>query len=318
MRVLIIFLFFLVSFLGYGKEEQFDYKDAVTLGLIQGVTEFLPVSSTGHLLLANHFLKLDADDPVMDANGLPLVTKAKPGKPSRFITFKDVTDNYAVLIQLGTIVTLLVFFRRRVIEILIGCIGLHKKGLYLGRNLVIAFLPAGLLGFVIDGALQKYLYNPLAITGALAAGAIFILFTEHQRLKKIHRSHYKTNLEDLHWTSALLIGLLQCVAFWPGISRSMMTIIGGFFVGLTAVATIEFSFLLGLLVQLASTGYKIVFGDPVAVTVLGWPSIATGCIVAAISGAIVIPWFIHFLTHYGLRLFAYYRILLSAILLYIL
>lgn len=262
-------------------------SQAVTLGAIQGMTEFLPVSSTGHMILANHYIFH--------------VPEAQ----------KDSWNDYLVCIQLGTILTLLLFYRRDIGRILRGCCGKDTDGFRLGWNVGLAFVPAGLLGFFCDGYIQQKLYNPLCIAWALAIGGYFISLIESWRVK--HAPRY-ASVYNLTARSALAIGLCQCIALWPGFSRSLATIIGSLLVGLSLVESIRFSFLLGLLTSTVATLYKLLKHSDALLHMLSQSMAWVGIGVAFVLGLLTIHLFLRYLQRHGLKIFGYYRILLAIIL----
>lgn len=262
-------------------------SQAITLGVIQGMTEFLPVSSTGHMILANDYIF-----------HVPEVQK-------------DSWNDYLVCIQLGTILTLLFFYRRDIRRILRGCCGKDTAGFRLGWNVGLAFVPAGLLGFLCDGYLQEKLYNPPCIAWALAIGGCFIFFIESWRVK--HAPRY-ASVYDLTVRSALTIGLCQCIALWPGFSRSLATIVGSFLIGLSLVESIHFSFLLGLLTSFVATLYKLLKHSDALFHMLSQSVAWIGIGVAFVLGLLTIHLFLQYLQKYGLKIFGYYRLLLAIIL----
>ena len=202
-----------------------DLLQALILGLVEGVTEYLPVSSTGHLLITQRLLGIEANET---ANG------------------------YAIAIQAGAILAVLALYRQRVGRMLAGVVGRDTAGFNLALCVVVAFLPAAVIGVIFDKRIEAVLFGVKPIIIAWVAGALVILALS--RWIKQHRDGRA--LEQLQWQHAVIIGLLQCIAMWPGTSRSLVTILGGLAVGLSMSAAVEFSFLLGLLTLTAATAYK--------------------------------------------------------------
>ena len=263
---------------------------ATTLGAVQGITEFLPVSSTGHMILVNNYF-------------------FKPLESNR--SQKSIED-YMVCIQLGTILTLLLFYRKDVIRILKGWF-LRKDpmGFQLGLNVGVAFIPAGLLGFLLDGFIQTHFYNKTFIALSLFVGGVIILWLERFRAKN---PGHLDNVYALSLRSAIVIGLFQMIALWPGFSRSLATIIGGIFVGLTLIQAIRFSFLLGLLTSFVATVYKLLKHGSDIFQTIPMDTYVLGIIVAFLVGISTISLFLRFLQKNGLKIFGYYRILIGLLL----
>ncbi len=286
-----------------------DYDEALLLGVVEGITEYLPVSSTGHLILVNHFLKLDKEIPIYNGEGEPfMVTKNGTTRP---FTLKDAINTYSIVIQGGAIIAVLVLYWGRILEILKGIFGRSPEGLLLARNLIAAFIPAAVLGLLLADLIEEYLFNPLSVCIALVAGAFLMLVTESWRkLTQPHATGPGPDLHELSVKQSVMIGLLQCVSMWPGTSRSMMTIVGGYFAGLRPARAAEFSFLLGLITLSAASGYKALTAGKALLTLNVGPLIF-GIVIATIAAAIAVKFLVHILTRYGLAPFAYYRILLA-------
>ncbi len=303
-------------------DNKVGYGDALVLGLVEGITEYLPVSSTGHLILADRVLKLDSEVPALDRNGNPVMFKSHGVE--RVFTQKDAADGYAIIIQFGAILAVLGLYRAHIVEILAGLIGRSRKGLLLLRNLMIAFLPAAVLGKLLGDWISEKLFGPGPVVAALVAGAVLMLAVEAWRKRKIERGGSAALIEDeppLHTLSpvqALFIGLMQCVALWPGTSRSMMTIVGGYFVGLAPRRAAEFSFLLGLVTLSAASLYKGLKVGPALIQTADVGPLLLGIVVATVSAALAVRWLVRWLTAHGLGLFAWYRLILAGLVLWLL
>lgn len=286
--------------------------DAVILGVIEGVTEFLPISSTGHLIIANTFLKLDGETPLTDAAGQPLWYKKPSAKhpEGEPLTLKLAADTYCVVIQFGAIAAVAGLYWRQIRSMLLGLVGRDAAGLRLLRNLIIAFIPAAAIGFVLHDWIDKHLFSIGAVVTAQISGAVLMIAAE--RWRKNHAPAQR--VDELSPRGALGVGALQCAALWPGTSRSMTTIVGGYFAGLDPRKAAEFSFLLGLATLTAATLFKSYKSGAAMIQVFGWSHVLLGCVVAAITAAVSIRFLIHYLTRHGLGLFAVYRLVTAAVL----
>jgi undecaprenyl-diphosphatase len=268
---------------------------AVVLGLVEGITEYLPVSSTGHLILAESLLGL--------------------GDPET----RTALDAFSIVIQGGAILAVLGLYWPRVRQLLRGIGGRDPIGLRLLVNISIAFLPAAILGPLVDDWLEARLFRPVPVLAALLAGGVWMIWLDRDRSARAGEPALA--LDSLHFRQALAIGLLQCLAMWPGTSRSMMTIAGGTWVGLRPREAAEFSFLLGVPTLGAACLYRLAKnliaaardGTPDLFETLGAGSVALGLVVATLSAALAVRWLVAFLTRHGLAAFGWYRIGLSAV-----
>jgi undecaprenyl-diphosphatase len=270
-----------------------EWWQAALLGLVEGVTEYLPISSTGHLILTAALLGLD-----------------DPAHASALATFE-------IAIQGGAILAVLGLYWRRVRQMGLGILGRDPDGRRLLGLLVLAFLPAGLLGPLLDEAIERHLFHAAPVLAALGLGGAWMIWLDRR-----HAPGTGFALEALGWPQALGIGLLQCAAMWPGTSRSMMTIAGGVLLGLRARDAAEFSFLLGLPTLGGACVYKLAKhlleasqqGTPTMFEQLGPAPVALGFAVAALSAAVAIRWLVGFLGRHGLAPFGWYRIALAVVL----
>ncbi|MEM9373290.1 MAG: undecaprenyl-diphosphate phosphatase [Planctomycetota bacterium] len=273
---------------------------AVILGLVEGITEYLPISSTGHLIIASSLMGLDETE-----------------------TQKSAVDTFNIVIQGGAILAVLGLYFPRVLSMCKGLIGRDAAGLALAIRIILAFIPAAVLGVLFNDLIEEHLFNTPSVLTALALGGVFMIVLDKKRLKR-HRNGAGSERElgpDLHDISlgqALSIGLLQCVAMVPGTSRSMMTIAGGVLVGLHPRRAAEFSFLLGLPTlggACVYSIYKTLSGDePNMFEVIGWTPIVIGMVAATISAALAVRWLVGFLNKHGLAVFGWYRIALAIVL----
>jgi undecaprenyl-diphosphatase len=288
--------------------ESLDTMDAIILGLVEGITEYLPISSTGHLILTNALLGLDSTDPLLDDDGAIILTP--DGEP---VTLKAAADAYAIVIQAGAILAVVILYWSRIWQIILGVLGLSPIGRKLARNLIVAFLPAAVLGLLLDDWIESVLFAPLPIAIALGFGGLLMLAVESWRKHQLPDANNIIDLHSLTISQSLFIGFMQCVAMWPGTSRSMMTIVGGYVTGLIPAKAAEFSFLLGLITLSAAAGYKTVTSGPELFLAIELGPLLLGILVAFISAALAIKWLVGYLTRHGLALFAWYRFALAAL-----
>ncbi|HBS29918.1 MAG TPA: undecaprenyl-diphosphate phosphatase [Phycisphaerales bacterium] len=274
---------------------------AVILGLIEGVTEFLPVSSTGHLIIASALMGLDS--------------------PER----KASVDAFTIVVQGGAILAVLGLYRSRVLQMLRGVVARDDAGRRLLINLLVAFLPAAVLGVLLDDLIEAHLFRTGPVVAALALGGVWMIWLGKRDRAIQPSSHHGSDgsggitVDALSRRQALAIGLMQCVAMWPGTSRSMMTIAGGVMLGMRRKDAAEFSFLLGLPTLGGACVYKLAknlkesrdTGAPNLFEALGVAPVALGLVVAAVSAALAVKWLVAFLTRHGLAAFGWYRIALA-------
>jgi len=294
---------------------ELSVTNAVVLGVVEGVTEFLPISSTGHLIIATHFLGLESDRPLVDNKGQALWYRApSPKHPAGIpLTVKLAADTYNVVIQFGAIAAVALLYWTQLISILRGLIGREPSGLRLFQHLIIAFVPAAALGFLLHDWIDAHLFSIPAVIAAQVAGAGLMFYAEAWRRR--HRSAQNSSAPiELTSRQAAGIGALQCLALWPGTSRSMTTIVGGYFCGLEPRRAAEFSFLLGFVTLSAATVYKSYKSGAAMLQVFGWSHVALGAVVAAITAAVSVRFLVNWLTRHGLSAFAWYRLGVAALL----
>lgn len=291
-------------------------RDAIILGLVEGVTEFLPISSTGHLIIASHALELESEEPLQDAAGQPIWYKKPSAKHPDGVplTIKLAADTYTVVIQAGAIAAVVLIFWGRLVGILHGLLGRNNAGLLLLRNIIIACVPAVVLGLTAGNLIDKYLFSIEAVVVALVSGAVLMIAAERWRWQQPVTGTSRIDLGDLTMKQSLGIGLMQCLALWPGMSRSMVTMVGGYFAGLSPARSAEFSFLVGLPILTGAALLKAYKAGPAMIEVFGASSLVLGSLVAAISAAIAVKFLVSYLSRHGLGVFAIYRLALATIL----
>jgi undecaprenyl-diphosphatase len=256
---------------------------AIVLGAIEGVTEFLPISSTGHLLVAERLLHV----------GQKAATK-------------DATDTYTVVIQLGAILAVLVVSWKRVLTLFQGLVGKSESGRTILVSLIAAFVPTAIIGLVLDKPIEEHFLNAGVVAAAWIVGglAILVLTTRYRAAQTTGR-----NLESIFWKHGLIIGLSQSISVvWPGTSRSLVTILAAVLLGYSLSAAVEFSFILGLATLGAASIYKLAKDGSVVFDTFGVANPLIGIAVAFITALIAVKWMIAYLHNNNLTVFAFYRI----------
>jgi undecaprenyl-diphosphatase len=247
---------------------------AIILGIIEGLTEFLPVSSTGHMIIGSSIMGIQSDD---------------------FVKL------FTVAIQLGTILSVVVLYFKR-----------FFKSVHFYFKLIAAFIPAAIFGVLFSDKIDALLESPQTVALALIAGGIVLLFVD-----KIWQRNTQDDADAVLYKSAFVIGLFQCLAMIPGVSRSAATIIGGMQQKLTRKAAAEFSFFLAVPTMFAATAKKILdfYKDGHSISSQEWSLLAIGNVVGFIVAIIAIKSFISFVTKYGFKAFGIYRIVVGCIIL---
>ena len=257
---------------------------AAILGVVEGLTEFLPVSSTGHLIVAASLLDYTGD-------------KAKL---------------FEIVIQAGAILAVCWEFRHKLIGVAAGLFS-DRGAQRFAINLVIAFLPAAILGLAFGRLIKAHLFAPVPVASAFVVGAWVILWAERRRRRNPSTVKIES-IDQMRWSDALKIGIAQAFALIPGTSRSGATIIGGMLFGLSRPAATEFSFFLAIPTLLAATGYELVRNrDLLAAGDL--TMIAVGFVVAFVSALLVVRWLLRYVAHHDFVPFAWYRIAFGLVIL---
>jgi undecaprenyl-diphosphatase len=257
---------------------------AVLLGLVEGFTEYLPVSSTGHLLLVQRLL------------GIP------EGRS---------VNAFLICIQAGAVAAVLTLYFGRVRQLARGLAGRDPVGRRLSIDVALAFLPAAIVGLAFDDWIDEHLFRLWPIIGAWFVGGVAILVVAYKRRGLLPPGGF--DLEHLRWHAALAIGVAQCAAMWPGTSRSLATIVAGVLVGMNLVAAVEFSFLLGLVTLFAATAYKATTDGIGMVDEFGYTALAAGFLAALLSAWASVRWMVDYLQRRGLELFGYWRVALALV-----
>lgn len=279
----------------------FTYGRALVTGTVEGVTEYLPVSSTGHMIISDRLLRVP-NDPHITVAGLT-------DRKGRAISLERVADDYIVIIQLGAILAVIVAFFGRIRNLLIGLCRGERRSVDLATAIVVAFIPAALLGFLFKDVISAYLFSVEVVAAALLVGGIVILVFEHLLPRKSAES--TDEVAAISWRSALVVGLCQCFALIPGTSRSLSTILGGRLAGLSHAAATEFSFLVGLLTLSAASIYKMWALGPALTQIYPAGPASVGLVVAAVTAFVSVKWLVGYVSRNGLGVFAWYRIALG-------
>jgi len=246
---------------------------ALILGIVEGLTEFLPISSTGHLILVGDLLNFNDEKGKL----------------------------FEIVIQSGAILAVMWEYRSRIVSVVTG-IGHDRNAQKLVLNLFVAFLPLAILGLLFKKAIEIHLFTPLVVASAFIIGGLFILWAE----KRQHRIRVET-VDELDIIDAFKLGLAQALALIPGTSRSGATIIGGLFFGLSRRAATEFSFFLAIPTLLAATAYSLykeralLNADDLGMWLVGFGT-------AFISAFLCVRWLLRYISNHDFTLFAWYRI----------
>ena len=258
-----------------------SFPEAILLGIVEGITEFLPVSSTGHLLVVSDLIGFGQGEAA------------------------NAADTYAIAIQFGAILAVLALYRTRVWSMMQGVAGRDAHGLSVLKVLVAAFLPAALLGVALGDRIKDALFGPLPVAIAWAIGGLVLLVW-------VPRGG-STSLHELTVRSALIIGVAQGIALWPGVSRSLVTLIAGLAIGLSLAAAIEFSFLLGLVTLTAATVFDTARNGGELVDMFGITTPLVGVFTAFVTALIAVRWMVNYLGSRSLAIFGWYRIGIAAV-----
>lgn len=256
--------------------DSYTFLMAAFLGLVEGITEFLPISSTGHLILVEDLLG-----------------------------FQGPTGNlFDIVIQLGAILSVVWIYRLKLWRTVLGLFhaGPEQR---LALNVVIAFLPAAVVGVLAHDFIKAVLFSPWVVSGALIVGGVAILVIE-----RAQKDHSITAVEDIPPARALAVGFFQCIAMIPGMSRAAATIMGALLVGVSRPAAAEFSFLLAIPTMFGATLYDL-YKNRHDLTSDGLAFIAVGFVVAFVVALVVVKWLLRYISVHNFGAFAVYRIILG-------
>jgi undecaprenyl-diphosphatase len=253
------------------------FLTVILLGIVEGLTEFLPVSSTGHLILASELLGYDASTWAM----------------------------FNVVIQLGAILAVVVLYWRTFWAVAIGLLRREPTSWRFLRNLLLAFLPSAVIGLALHDHIEALLGAPKVVAWALIVGGVAILLIE-----RAVKTATFVGIADIPVVRVLGIGFIQCISMIPGVSRSGATIMGALMLGVERRTAAEFSFFLAIPTMLGATTLELLKnGDKITSGAVGWGSIALGFVVSFIVALLVIKWFVGLVSRRGFAPFAWYRII---------
>jgi undecaprenyl-diphosphatase len=258
---------------------------ALFLGIVEGLTEFLPVSSTGHLIVAGSLAGYTGEQAKV----------------------------FEIVIQAGAILAVCWEYRARLVMVLRG-LASEPRAQRFAVNLVVAFLPAAIVGLAFGKAIKAHLFAPVPVACAFVAGALVILWVE-RRQKARPAAVRIGSVDDMTWPDALKVGCAQCFALIPGTSRSGATIIGGMLFGLSRVAATEFSFFLAIPTLFAATAYSL-WKDAALLGTGALPAFCVGFVAAFVAAFACVRWLIRYVSHHDFVPFAWYRIAFGAAILY--
>lgn len=254
---------------------------AIMLGIIEGLTEFLPISSTGHLIVAQDMLG-----------------------------YKDTSKMFTVVIQMGAIAAVIWFYRNELIRIARGLVTGDKLARRFCSVWAISTIPAGIAGLLFDAKIEAYAVT-LTVAIALIVGGLVILAIE--RYHKFKPAKADPQFANITNKQALLIGIYQALALIPGVSRSGATIMGGVLAGMDRLTATAYSFYLGIPILLTAGTYKLITGD-LSTIEGGAPALIAGTVASFITALMVVGWLLKYVSHSNFRIFAYYRIVFGLIL----
>lgn len=258
-----------------------DIIKAIILGIVEGFTEFLPISSTGHLILVNQFLSFE----------------------------KDFTVLFDVVIQLGAILAVLAFFIKKLWPFGKDKIE-NQKILNIWYKTIIGVLPAILFGALFAGFIKEKLFNPFVVAVSLLVGGVIILIVENKK-----ETPQIVSIENLSYKKVFFIGIVQCLAMIPGVSRSASTIIGGMFLGASRIVATEFSFFLAIPTMFAASFYSLLKYKNV-IDLNQFFILTTGFAVSFFTALLVVKFLINFVQKNNFKVFGYYRIILGIIIIF--
>jgi undecaprenyl-diphosphatase len=256
--------------------------DAVILGLVEGVTEYLPISSTGHLLVTAHILDLPSSG-----------------------TAGDAVKSYEIAIQFGAILAVLALYPRRVGSMVEGLVGRSADGRQLLGAVVIAFVPAAVIGVISEKVIKDVLFGTWPVVVAWIVGGVVVIVLS--RMGKLSPAGGRS-LGSISTRDAAVIGFAQVFALWPGTSRSLVTIVAALLLGISMAAAVEFSFLLGFVTLGGATAYEMVSSGQTMIDTFGIAVPLIGLVVAFVAAMVSIRWMVTYLSRHDLSIFGWYRI----------
>lgn len=255
---------------------------AIILGVVEGITEFLPISSTGHMVIIGKFINFTGDFAIL----------------------------FEIVIQLGAILAIVYLFRDKIFKSL-KMLKPKQEGFNLWSKLIIAFIPSAVLGLLFHETIEKYLLVPVSVAGSLFVGGLWMIYAEN----KYRKNDIIQSIDEVNYKKAFIIGCFQCLSIlWPGFSRSAATIIGGWIMGLSSFAAAEFSFFLAIPTMIAATIFALLKSSVVMSNAQIF-ALMIGFVVSFVVAVIVVAKFLDFIKTKSMKGFAIYRLFVGAIIL---
>ncbi|WP_160677849.1 undecaprenyl-diphosphate phosphatase [Clostridium sp. C8-1-8] len=260
---------------------------AIIVAIVEGITEFIPVSSTGHMIIVGDIIGFSG---------------------TKF------TNMFEIVIQLGAILAVVVLYWNKIWTMIKSFFRFEKKGIKFWMVIVVGTIPAFILGLIFNDLIDEYLFSAKTVAIGFIVGGILLILTENSYRKRAKHLKVAKDVDDISYVQALKVGIFQCLAMWPGMSRSASTIIGGWVGGLSTAIAAEFSFFLAIPVMIGASGLKLRKFDYSKITSTEVVALIAGFIVAFIVALLVVDGFIAFLKKKPMRVFAIYRIFAGFIL----
>lgn len=256
---------------------------AFLMGIVEGLTEFLPISSTGHLIIVGDLINFKGHFQTM----------------------------FEIVIQLGAILAVIYYYRKKIKESLKN-LKPGEWGYNLWYKIILAFIPSAVIGLLLNKYIERYLFSSFTVAIAMIVGALMLLIVEWA-----FNSPKINDMDKISAKKSFLIGIAQCLSLFPGMSRSASTIMGGMVVGLTTRTAAEFSFFLAIPTMIAATGFSLL-KNIASMTIIEWEALIVGFIMSFIVALIVVDKFLTYLGKHPLRPFAYYRLIVGILMLILL
>lgn len=259
---------------------------AAVIGIVEGITEFLPISSTGHMIIVGNLINFQA-----------------PAYPKEYV------DMFEIVIQLGAILAIVVLYWKKISNSLKN-LAPGRWGFKLWLNVIVAFIPSAVVGLLLNDLIKEKLFNAVTVAFALVIGGFVMIVMEN----KFRRGNKTRSIDDVNLVQAFKIGCFQCLALWPGMSRSASTIMGAWISGLNNVAAAEFSFFLAIPTMIAASGFSLL-KVKIAMDTTQIIALVVGFVVSFLVALVVVEKFMNFLKRKPMRIFAIYRIFIGIIIL---
>lgn len=260
---------------------------AIVIAIVEGITEFIPVSSTGHMILVGDLINFNKT---------------------------EFTKMFEIVIQLGAILAIVVLYWQKIWDMITSFFKFERKGVKFWIIIIVGTIPALILGLLFNDLIDRYLFTSKTVAIGFIVGGILLVLVENNFRKKAKRQRTIKDIDDISYSQALKVGFFQCLAMWPGMSRSASTIMGGWIAGLSTTVATEFSFFLAIPIMIGASGLKLRKFDFSTMTSTQWVALGAGFVVAFIVALVVVDRFISFLQKKPMRVFAIYRIFAGVIL----